>query len=197
MKHLTDEQVYALATKISANSSFTSDEITNMHHISQCDACYQMLCCVMAMQDVSLRLGEFAHAPSASAAKVPTQTSFSAIIRLAASTVKPLLEQVEANIATWSFDTPLAVAGARSSRSDHQVCKLEDIDNSKTFVAYDPERKLLVFQVECGEEADIPIVEIRYPDGKKQQVVMQKVGGVFWAEVHELEDGDYQILLKK
>lgn len=197
MKHLTDDQAYDLAKKIAAGSVFSEEDVVNMRHISQCDDCYQMLCCLIAMQDVSLHLGEFAKTPSTAGVTAPIQDSISAIIRLAVSKVKPLLEQVEANIAAWSFDAPLAVAGARSSRSTNEVCKLEDIDNYKTFVAFDPKKKVLVVQIDGSTEGNLPVAQLKMPDGSVRGISLERKGSVLWAEVHDLPEGEYDIILKK
>lgn len=197
MTHLTDAQMYSLANKINLKAAFSADEIAYMDHIAKCDDCYHLLCCVMAMQDISLHLGEFAKGPLTAGATAPIQNSISAIIRLAVSKVKPLLEQVEANIASWSFDTPLAVSGARSSRSANEIHKLEDIDNSKTFIAFDPDKKVLVIQIDGNTAEALPIVHLKMPDGSVRDISLEKKGSVLWAEVHNLPEGEYDIILKK
>lgn len=197
MKHLTDDQVYSLSCKINLNMAFSKDEIMYMDHISECDDCYRLLCCVMAMQDISLHIGEFAKVPATAAAVAPIQESISTVIRLTVSKVKSLLEQIEANIAVWSFDAPLAIAGARSSKSANEIHKLEDIDNSKTFVAFDPDKKVLVIQIDGNTAEALPIVQLKMPDGSVRDISLEKKGSVLWTEVHNLPEGEYDIILKK
>lgn len=197
MNHLTDDQLYELATKIATRAAFSEVDVANLQHIGQCDECYKMLCCIIAMQDISLHLDEFIVSPASTRATVPVQDNVTAVIRIAISKVKSLLEQVEANIAGWYFDAPLAIAGARSNRSAHNVHKLEDIDNSKTFVAYDPDKKVLVIQIDGSTEGNLPVVQLKMPDGSTQDISLEKKGSVLWAEVHDLPEGDYNIFLKR
>ena len=197
MNHLSDDQLYELATKIATRAAFSEADVANVHHIGQCDECYKMLCCIIAMQDISLHLDEFIVSPASTRATVPVQDNVTAVIRIAISKVKTLLEQVEANIAGWSFDAPLAIAGARSNRSTHNIHKLEDIDNSKTFVAFDPDKKVLVIQIDGCTEDNLPVVQLKMPDGSTQDVSLEKKGSVLWAEVHDLPEGEYKIFLNR
>lgn len=197
MNHLTDDQLYELATKIATRAAFSEVDVANLQHIGQCDECYKMLCCIIAMQDISLHLDEFIVSPASAQTAISAKENVTAVIRIAISKVKTLLEQVEANIAGWSFDAPLAIAGARSNRSTHNVHKLEDIDNSKTFVAFDTDKKVLVIQIDGCTEDNLPVVQLKMPDGSTQDVSLEKKGSVLWAEVHDLPEGEYKIFLNR
>lgn len=189
MSHLLDDQLYDLAAKVRNNDPFSKEDVANMRHIAQCDDCYQALCCMMAMQDVSMHLGEYAFAPSTS--------KISAVIRLAIRKVRPLLEQVEAGMGTWRFGAPLPISGTRSKKAAGNVQKLEDTENGQTFVAYDPERKLLVIQLHCSEDDQQPSVQLQLPDGNLREVPLTQQGEYLFGEVRDLDEGDYQIILSK
>ena len=197
MNHLTDDQLYELATKIATNGAFSEADVTNMKHIAQCDECYQMLCCIIAMQDVSMHLDEFAVSPASVQTTVSVQEKITAVIRLAINKVRPILDQIESGINSWSFDAPLAMAGVRSTKTSTGIQKLEDIDDTQTFVAYDPDKKILAIQIACDAGQDIPSVELKLPNGETRVVTLERKGPVLWGEVHGLEDGDYQVLLSK
>lgn len=198
MIHLNDEQVYSLAIKVATHAAFTEEDIANMRHVGECDDCYNLLCSVMAMQDVATHLADFALSPATQAAQASIKDKITAVIHLAINAVKPVLDQLSAGTTAWSFDAPLALAGSRSSKAGNSVIeKLEDIDNEKTYIAYDPDKKLLVIQIDCHESTSLPVVQIRTSDGAVQDVCLVPRGSVFWAEVHDLADGEYEIILQK
>lgn len=197
MKHLLDEQLYDLTVKIATNGAFSREDVANMQHIAQCEECYQMLCCIRAMQDVSMHLGDFATLPAAAGQKTSVQSVITTVIRLAITKVQPILEQLEAGIAAWSFDAPLALPGARSTKAAGKVKKLEDVDNSQTFVAYDPDQRILVIQLACPADSKIPSVQLKLPDGSLRDVELVQKGAYLMGEVDDLEEGDYQIILSK
>lgn len=200
MKHPSDSQLYILARKINAEEDFTQEEKAYMRHIADCNDCYHMICCLLAMQEVAENIGDFADDVSPSVLQWPVQEKFTAVIRLAVRTVSAALEQIEERANGWTFHkAPVALAGVRSigKRSANAVKKLADDGNSQTFVAYDPAKKLLVIQIDskdCGAE---PQAAILLPDGKKLEVAFEKREHLFWAEVQGLADGEYELILQK
>ena len=72
--------------------------------------------------------------------------------------------------------------------------KLTDSGNSQTFVAYDPLKKLLIIQADSSTP---PEAFLRLSDGGQIKIVFEKRENLFWAEIRELPEGEYEILLKK
>lgn len=198
MNHLSDEQIYDLALKVVNQSSFSSEDVANMKHVGQCDMCYNMLCSIMAIHDIASHLVDFATAPIQEVVTATIKGVCSAIIQLTIGAARPILSQIDSGLGSWTFGSPLAVAGSRAlSVSESTATKLEDVDNSKTFIAYDSEKQLLVVQVDCSDISDHATVQLRSPDGTTNDIPLTKRGSVLWAEVSDLPDGKYDIILKK
>lgn len=200
MRHPTDEQLYDLAKKIAAEQDFSPEEKQYMGHIAHCDECHSMICCLLAVQDVTRHISDFSQEVSPAAFQVPVRERISAVIRLAVNAVSSVLDQVEDGANTWVFrKTPMALAGARSvgNRPANTTKKLTDSGNSMTFVAYSPDRKTLMIQIDpkdCGAE---PHVFLLLPDGTREEVALEKREHLFWAEVPGLQEGEYKIILEK
>ena len=195
MKHLTDDQLYELAMKVSHDADFTPEEAGQLRHVSDCDECYHLLCCMMAMQEVSRDIGE--HIVEA-AAMIPVRERISAVIRLAISTANAALDQLETG--GWTFrSAPIALAGARSlgKRTAAPVKKLTDPDNSQNFVAYDTGKKLLMIQVDSRDCPEPPKTTILLSDGRRIDVSFEKREHLFWAEIPGLSEGEYEISIEK
>lgn len=192
MKHLSDEQLYDLARKVILEAPFTSGQVAGMRHISGCNSCYEALCCIMAMQDVSEHLEEFV--ADTAAAPAPRQ-GITAVIRLLIGSALPVLEQPEAQTAAWQFCTPLFGA-TRSSGRTAGTEKLADIANSQSFVAYNPEKGLLAIQLDSADcpNARAYLINSR---GEQRQILFEQLDSLLWAEVSSLEAGEYRLVLEK
>lgn len=200
MKHPTDDQLYDLAKKIAAEEDFSQEEKEHMRHIADCDDCYHMICCLLAMQDVVQHISDLSQEVSPAVFQVPVREKISAVIRLAVSTVNTALNQIEDGANAWAFRrAPMALAGVRSigKRPANATKKLTDSGNSQTFVAYDPNKKLLMIQIDSRDCESEPHASILLPNGNKVEVAFEKREHLYWAEVQGLEDGEYELILQK
>ncbi len=200
MRHPNDDQLYDLAQKIAADEDFSPEEKAYMQHIADCDDCYHMICCLLAMQDVVQHFSDFSQGASPVAFQVLAREKISAVIHLAVSAVSSALDQIEDGANAWAFRrAPVALAAARSigKSPSNATKKLTDSGNSQTFVAYDPSKKLLVIQIDSSDCESEPHASILLPSGNTVEVPFEKRAHLFWAEVPGLEDGEYQLILQK
>lgn len=196
MNHPTDAQLYALAVKISVEADLSQEETEYMKHVAACDDCYHMLCCLMAMIDAAGHIGDLSHR---AALTNPAKQAVSAVIRLAVNAVNSVLDQIDAGPESWTFHrAPAALAGIRSGRkrSGSPVKKLTDAGNSRTYVAYDPTRKLLVIQID-GTECRDPYAFLILEDGTRMELTFEKHADLFRTELAGLEEGAHELFLKK
>lgn len=198
MTHLTDQQLLVLTKKVIAELPFDENDINNMKHIAQCQQCYELLCCMMAVRDVSQHMGDFAAVSTAEELSTVVSEKVTAVIRLVINAVKPVLSQIDAQMSDWAFDRPLAMAGTRSvSGQVVPVEMLEDLDNSSTFVAFEPSTRTLIIQVDIRESKQYPEAYIKAPDGSLQSVFFTEHSGILRAEIADLDDAQYEIIMKK
>lgn len=200
MRHPTDEQLYDLARKIAAEEKLSREEKEYMRHIADCDDCYHMICCLMAMQDAADHIGDHIGEFSPEAFQLPVSEKISAVIRLAVNAVNCALDQIEEDMGTWRFrKAPMALAGVRSGgkRPGGGTKKLTDSGNSQTYVAFDPNQKLLVIQIDSRDCDTEPHAAILLPGGDMLEVRFEQREHLYWAEVQGLEDGEYQLILRK
>lgn len=200
MRHPTDDQLYDLAKKIAAEENFSQEEKEYMRHIADCDDCYHMICCLLAMQDVVQHISDLSQEVSPAVFQVPVRENISAVIRLAVNTVNSVLDQIEDGANVWAFRrAPMALTGVRSigKRPANATKKLTDSSNSQTFVAYDPGKKILMIQIDSADCEAEPHASILLPSGDRIEVQFEKHEHLFWAEVEGLQEGEYEIFLEK
>lgn len=195
MKHLNDDQLYELAMKVAREQDLSPEDAAFLQHVADCDACYQLMCCMMAIDDISNNVGEYV---TEAAVQIPVQQRFSAVIRLVVNAVNTAMDQLE--FGGWTFrNAPMAMAGARSLRKHPSriVKKMADPDNSQNFVAYDAGKQLLMIQIDSADCPEPPRTTILLPDGRHIEVRFEKREHLFWAEVSGLAEGEYAISMEK
>ena len=198
MNHLSDDLIYTLANKVARESDLTLEEEKAMKHISQCDECYHLLCCMMAIQDVTQNIGALAVKAEISSIFEPFQKPVRAVLQLAVKAVDSVLNQASTGANAWTFcTTPSLLAGARGTGQRSTVKKLTDQQNTKNFVAYDPGKNLLIIQLDASEHTVAPAASITFTNGTEQKISFECRGDIFWTEVAGLDEGDYEISLEK
>lgn len=196
MKHLADDQILTLANRIISQTKLSRDDELAMLHISACSECYALLKCTLAVMEVTDHIDTFVTIPNKEN-KASTPTA-SAIIKVVVLNVSAMLEQLQQETAEWIFDKPFALAGARSGQNDRSnIQTMENIDNSETFVSYDPESRKLVIQIDGRETDGMPRAYLKYSDGSTQAIKLEKREHIYWGEVCNLRDGEYELIIEK
>lgn len=197
MNHMTRDKIYHLATLVTQELAFDESAVSDMTHIGECDECYKKLRLAMALMEAVDNIGPISLAAKPKSVVSVVEERVKAVIHLVVGKVNSLLEQFDAFSSVWTFDAPLAMAGARSEDDEDSLKKLEDVENSQTFVAYDPTTKLLALQIDCSDGAAVPKVVIRTADGTERHVSFVKREHLLWAEVRNLDEGEYDIVIEK
>lgn len=196
MKHLTDDQILTLANRIISQTTLSRDDELAMLHISACNECYALLKCTLAVMEVTDHIDSLVTLPKKEV-KASTPTS-SAIIKVVVVNVSAILEQLQQETAEWIFDKPFALSGSRSGQDDRSnIQTMEDIDNSETFVSYDPESRKLVVQIDGRDTDGIPKAYLKYADGRTQAIKFEKREHIYLGEVYNLRDGEYELIIEK
>ncbi len=121
----------------------------------------------------------------------------SAIVKIVVVDMAAIMEQIQTAATAWAFDAPLPVTTRGVGTSVSSPPKLEDIQNSNTYITYDPARRVLTIQVEPDARGVIPSAYLKFKDGSTQKIHFEACGRFFRAEVHNLTDGEYELLLEK
>lgn len=197
MKHLSDDQIRILAEKLIAETEFSLDDELSMLHVANCKECYTLLQCTMAVMEITDHIDLFVALPKEQTEDTHATPS-SAIIKIVVLNASAMLEQLQQETAEWIFDKPFALAGARSGQEDRSnIQTMEDIDNSETFVSYDPESRKLVIKIDGREPDGIPKAYLKYSDGSTQAINFEKREHIYWGEVFNLRDGEYELIIEK
>ena len=198
MNHFTDDQIYDLVVKVTAEAALSPQQEEALMHITQCNDCYHRLASTMAMLEVAGNMGALAADTEPVTAIQSTRETIRAVLKLTVSAVHSALDQLTAGANGWIFrSSPSLLFGARGLGGQSETQKLTDTDNPKNFVAYDPGSKTLMIQLDPSACSDFATVLLTTADGVQTRIPFERQGGVFWAEAAGLEDGDYTITLER
>lgn len=196
MNHLSEDKLYHLAELVTQERPFTQEDVSDMQHIGQCDDCYGMLRCMMALMETLDNVDVVALTSQLQPTVSVLGNKSVAVLQLVISGVLASLEQLDAQMSTWTFDAPFVLAGARSAQDERlDIQKLENVDNSETFVAYDPAARVLVIQLNYAQSNELTAFLVG-ADGNKRKITFEQREHLLWAEICGLEDGAYKIIFE-
>ena len=199
MHHLNDEELFHLAELVTEDSGFTTQDVDDMHHVGECDECFEKLQLYLAVIDASNSIdiifsGEGKGFPS----DMDENDNSMAVIQIVIVDANAIMRQLNATFSKWEFDAPLLFTGTRSAAgSEEKSSRIEDIDNGETFVAYDPSCKKLLIQIDCRNKETMPKAFLGFSDGRKLKIEFEKREHILWAEIGDLDNGEYQLILEK
>lgn len=197
MKHLTDKQIFSLAETVVSSRRFSRADELAMLHIANCPSCYELLKCMMAVMEITNHMDEVVSIPAAEPAADHTPAESGAIIKIVVLNVTAMLEQLRKEASEWDFNEAFALSGVRSDQDDYaDISAIED-NNSDSSISYDPATRTLLIQIDGHGLSAAPRACLKYADGRRQDIVFNKQANIYCAEVHDLEDGEYQLILNK
>lgn len=195
MTHMTNDELYHIATLLSQEAPFEQEDIVLMQHIMACERCTANLKRATAIVDAMDHIAEVHML--AGVQEDAEESGNSAIIQIVVLDTKTLMEQVQKEKAQWLFDVPFCVGTKRSAEDEKSLTEsLVDEDDSKTFVSYNQKKKALTIQI-AGKDGDAPKAKLKEKNGTERRISFEKCGSVYRAEVSPLEQGEYELMLEK
>lgn len=194
--HLTNDSLHDLAELVVQDRAFTLENVKDMQHIGDCEACYQKLLQYMAVLSAIEYIEPVDKSVAEDAAKQVREDS--TVIKIVVLNAKVIMEQLQTANSSWIFDVPLSGVGQRSAHEkEHPIVKLEDIEDSETFVSFDPGKKALILQISCREHTSQPKAFLRFASGEIQEIELERREQLLRAEVFDLANGSFEVVLQK
>ena len=194
LKHLPDSRLLALANKINKARPFTFHDQRDLRHVAACDECFKMMRVLMLVSETTEMI-DLTQTPA------PAQTApaaeENAIIRIVVMDIKAMMEQLQTQQTAWHFSEMPVFSGFRSADNENLTTILNDESNDKNTLVYDHESRTLSIQLDAATVSNDPRVIIKLPDGAIRPVPLERLDDIFWGEVTDLDEGEYEIILRK
>lgn len=197
MSHLNREDILRLSKKILWEKPFDDKDIDDMYHISECDQCYEDLCCMLKIMDLTNHMDRYFKKGTTPTEGKQENNSVSAVICISVGQITSMLKQKTTKNTVWFFDLALPRLNLRSGKNTADTTvKLEDNDNTQSFIVFDKSNRSLRIQLDGRYETAIPKAFLRKADGTIQEVNLKKQGLFFCAEIQDMPDGEYELILE-
>lgn len=195
-RHLCDDQLLELAQSISSGSLLSDMQLRDLRHVAVCEECYKLMRCMAAMIELTDNVAAGLSAPEAE--PYPEQpTDIRPVIRVVIVDTRAVLEQLNMHRCSWVFEKPLPSAAGRSAAArQSKLQKLEDWEDSRSFVSYNPATSVLSLQlVRTGTRP--PKAWLKRPDGTNMELPLEQRENLFYAAIPCKPDDRFEIILER
>lgn len=192
MKHLSEEQLLALANITNEMLPYGDEEIEQLNHLEDCEVCYNKFCAALLLDEMEGPAGQivlsglFHH---------QTESRSLAILKFvrekAANAISAFAEQLNAIHAAFQFTPALAASTRGKSGGQGTICKMENQGDPKTFVLYNPESHELAIQIR-GFEEDVNIY-LAMDSGERIIVPATRSNGIIVGIVKDIPDTGFEL----
>lgn len=193
-RHLSDDQLLELAQSISSGMRLSDMQLRDLRHVAVCGECYKLLRCMAAMVELTDNLP-----PAMPEAEPQAEQAADSrpVIRVVIVDARAMLEQLNMHRCSWVFETPLPSAAGRSaSARQAKLQKLEDWEDSRSFISYNPATGVLSLQlVRRGTQP--PKAWLKRPNGTKTELILQHREDLFYAEIPCRPEEQFEIILER
>lgn len=196
--HLTNDKLRHLATLVTEDLPFSSDDVSLMQHIGECEDCYRKLKRYMALFEAIVSEETETEHPFSSPKEEQSGPDAAAVVSIVFVDTKALFKQLNAEKAAWKFDAALSGIGQRATGGNTQYeYRYEDIKNSETYISYNEKKKELTVQIDGSTLDAPPIVLLRFSSGRELELKMERYGSSFVGVLNDLSGESLNVIIKK
>lgn len=204
MMHLTMDEILELASKLSLDEMMGDTELNRLNHIRECYECYNHFGIALALCDATNAEGislvaESRRSIESLQEEIKEPLSVIKVVRKKINDVKSaIMEQINDVSAMLSFEPSLALAtrGAADGMISG-IIKLEEIEDEKTFIAFDPQSNELIVQINIKNVDDENLGIYLISAGKRIiEVPTVKESGFIKGRLSNIPDGDFRIYIE-
>ena len=203
MNHISYDDLYELAMAIDDDKVLTQVQLNLLDHMSECDECYDEFCSISAIVAATSELGyrvlKNAPVQEVRNIKETIDDTLYYIVNFTINKIQKgysiLTEQVNKLREGFVFDAPVALATRGAGGTDEKsVWRLEEINNEKTFVLVDPEKKELYVQIEASDIKGLePHIYILDETGTKSYISVSRIGNVFSGKIDNIPTDKFSL----
>lgn len=193
MSHIDEDILMELANEVVEDGCVSKDNNKYIEHLEICETCYRNFCHYFAMVDSLCGQGIVTIAERMAEAKETIEAvnviknvvaSFRIVRKEVDKHIAMAMEQISAATAAMRFSSPLAYAARGTEATVSGVNKIEDINNSSTYMMLDESTGTLRIQIELESDEEFHVLI----NGNEVELV--KRNGYLVGRVENVSDGD-------
>lgn len=206
MNHLSDDEILQLAEIVEDQLIFTESQIHMMEHLKFCKPCYEKFCGAMTLLEVIgdnsiVDLSDIYEMKYAKSLLKQKECRTLAVVNLIWKSIHQkieiVLEQVNGVEDAYRFQPSPIMATRGSSGAAGSVCKVEDTDDERSFIAVDPNKKELLLQINTKGLLSSQIKAfLQYGSGENIEIHMDSKGDYCKGKISGFPDKDAQLVIQ-
>ena len=198
------DEIIELATKLTSNETMNDEEIERLQHLRECKECYEKFGVAVAMCDAASPDGMAFVAETKKQAvlqeEVEEPLSVIKVVRQKVKDIKTaIMEQVDEISAAFCFEPSLAmVTRGEESESGSSMVKLEELDDEKTYIAFDAQKNELYIQINSRNYSGTNIgVYLLCENRKIIEIPVILENGLFKGRLTDVPDENFRIYIDR
>ncbi len=200
MTHPGIDEILELASRTSDGLPYSDDERAMMEHLKECEECYDRFYAALALSDAVGNIGLLSAAKNEATEKAGVGSKILAtigvIVDKVSSGIGTALQQLDEATATFSFMPAMSLATRGTGDHQNSQSKLEDVNDEKTFISYDPETGRLYVQINLKDLPEKNVtVTVKTSDGRIEEIPMQKTGALLSGSIDNPKDGEFKVVV--
>lgn len=206
MMHMNYDEIFQLAEASANQEGFEDSQIEQLEHLKTCKECYETFCLLSALSDVMSESGSYALKYSESTSlisetvkelKARVIAKFQIIRNAATSAIDAVFEQIDQTTSALQFGPSLAMATRGSGKTDSKIIRLEEFEDDKTYVVFNPETNEIGVQINVrGLEIENLHVFIELDDSTRIELPVTKRGNIVKGNMGNIPNCNVQITIE-
>lgn len=206
MRHLIYDEVLQLAEASASQEGFDDIQIEQLEHLKTCKDCYETFCLLSALSDVMSESGSYAFRNPESISIVSETVKelknkviakFQVIRNVATTAIDAVFEQIDQATSVLQFGPSLAIETRGSGKADSTTIRLEEFEDDKTYVVFNPEKNEIGLQINIrGMEIESLHVFIELDDSTRLELPVIRRGNIVKGNMGNIPNCSFQITIE-
>ena len=222
MIHLKDDEIYRLAVIANELGIYSDQELKMMEHLEECEECYDTFNNLLVLMEImddgiianmdsqeNSKIYSMAdgleHCRVAEGSELELEPATAATGEKILALIKVGLQKVQDSVSVWMkqldqdvaffiFEPQIKFAARGGGDSQNTVFKMEEIEDEKSFIIYDPEKRELMLQLH-GEVAKLEKLAVRliFEHHQERELLMEQDGKLYKGILTDLPEENFQI----
>lgn len=206
MMHVEFDELLRLAEASTNQEGFDDIQMEHLEHLKRCRDCYESFCLLSALTDMMSESGSYMLNKNEAAASVnetakairtKVLAKFQVVRNTAVNAFGAVLEQIDQAASLLQFGPSLAMATRGVGKADTTIIRLEEFEDEKTYIVFNPETNEIAVQVNVrGMDIENLHVYIEFADSSKIEMPVTKKGTIVKGTMSNLKKSDFCIVIE-
>lgn len=205
MMHLTGDEIFELAQLTEEYQPYSILNLQQMEHLKTCNSCYGKFCAVRAVMDATSESGYMVlsdiYGLNKEDRKIPPRKRALAVVQIIQKKIEKsssaVIRQIKQDGAAFQFTPALAAAVRGSGGTGSKIFKAEDVDDERTIIIFDAEKRELMLQLNrVSLKSENIKVYICFCDSEIIEMDLEEKGRYLKGLLWNIPDNDFQIRIE-